>query len=966
MWFPKYFNSLTSTSLRRRPSRRRPPASRLRFEQLEDRRLLTFSPAVTYPVGISPQNVIAADFNNDGRLDVVTANYGSSSMSVLLGNADGTFQPAQNSAIAFGLGSSAVGDFNADGKLDLVNADADYVVVMLGNGNGALQPAGAFNLGSNADSVAVGDFNGDGKLDLGVTSNSSFALAKVLLGDGDGSFAAPIDSFLGYMYHTSVALADFDGDGNLDFATVNLDDGNVAVLQGAGDGRLGDPNSFNFGAYPNAVTAGDVNADGEIDLVTSNTAGNSVSVLLGNGLGSFGAAQIYAAGSQPHSVAMADFNGDGQTDLVTASTSPGTISVLLGASGGTFNPPVTVVAYPFDLAVGDFNGDGLADAVSAVPNSNHVSVLLNDGTWPALDVPSLTINNAMVTEGNTGSVNATFTVSLSAAYGQTVSVHYETAAGYSWNSATAGADYQAIAGTLIFAPGVTSQTVTVLVNGDRLGESHYYSYESFSILLSNPTNAFVADATATGIGIIVDDEPTVSIVDYVEGAEGNTGTTPFAFNVTLSAAYDVPVTVEYATADLTPDQQYWYGPGATAGVDYTATTGTLAIPAGQTSGTIIVLVTGDRIGEGYEAHELFSVNLSNPSGALLSYRQALGAIIDDEPFASINGAAMMLEGNSGTTAMTFTVSLSAVYDADVTVSYVTADLSALAGSDYQAATETVTIPAGQTSQTLTVLVNGDLLAEDDEEFLVTLTGASGLLLYDSSGFATIRDDDTPPTIGIGDSSIVEGNSGTKLMVFTVSLSADYGQPVTVHYQTANGSAAAGSDYTAASGTVTIPAGQTSKTFTIAVKGDRLPEPTETFAIKLSAATNATIVDSQGIGAIVDNEPRVSISDVTKAEGQKGKTTLFTFTVTLSAAYDQAVTMSYRTVNGTGTTGNDDYVAKTGTLTFAPGETMKTITIEVKGDSKKESNETFYLDLFGLSSNALFTKNRGIGTILNDE
>jgi hypothetical protein len=113
-------------------------------------------------------------------------------------------------------------------------------------------------------------------------------------------------------------------------------------------------------------------------------------------------------------------------------------------------------------------------------------------------------------------------------------------------------------------------------------------------------------------------------------------------------------------------------------------------------------------------------------------------------------------------------------------------------------------------------------------------------------------------------------------------------------------------------------------------------------------------------------PRISISDVTKSEGKKGKKTLFTFTVTLSAAYDQPVTMSFRTVNGTATTGNNDYVARTGTLTFAPGETTKTITIEVKGDSKREGNETFYLDLFGLSSNALFTKNRGLGTILNDD
>ena len=138
----------------------------------------------------------------------------------------------------------------------------------------------------------------------------------------------------------------------------------------------------------------------------------------------------------------------------------------------------------------------------------------------------------------------------------------------------------------------------------------------------------------------------------------------------------------------------------------------------------------------------------------------------------------------------------------------------------------------------------------------------------------------------------------------------------------------------------------SATFSVAVRGDRLGEPTETFAVNLTAATGATIGDVQGIGIIVDNEPRISIRDVTKSEGKRNKTTLFTFTVTLSAAYDQPVTMSFRTVDGTATRSDNDYVARTGTLTFAPGQTTKTITIEVKGDSKKEADEAFYIDQIG--------------------
>jgi hypothetical protein len=137
----------------------------------------------------------------------------------------------------------------------------------------------------------------------------------------------------------------------------------------------------------------------------------------------------------------------------------------------------------------------------------------------------------------------------------------------------------------------------------------------------------------------------------------------------------------------------------------------------------------------------------------------------------------------------------------------------------------------------------------------------------------------------------------------------------------------------------------------------------------SGSNDASVVLNDGIWSLLPPPPppaSISISDVTKQEGNGKKKTLFTFTVTLSAAYDQAVTLSYRTVNGTATTGDGDYLAKTGTLTFAPGETTKTITIEVKGDNKKEVNEMFYLDLFGNSSNSLFTKNRGSGTILNDD
>jgi probable HAF family extracellular repeat protein len=244
---------------------------------------------------------------------------------------------------------------------------------------------------------------------------------------------------------------------------------------------------------------------------------------------------------------------------------------------------------------------------------------------------------------------------------------------------------------------------------------------------------------------------------------------------------------------------------------------------------------------------------------------------------------------------------------------------------------------------------------------------AGQIVGSSNGHAVVLNPVASlPSLNIGNISVTEGNSGTTNAVFTVNLSDTSSIPVTVNYATADGTATAGDDYVSASGTLTFAPGETSKTITVLVNGDRLPEADETFLVNLSSSTNANISNSQGVGTIMDDEPRISISDVSKFEGKKNQQTLFTFTVTLSAAYDQAVTMSFRTSDGTASTRDKDYVAKTGTLTFNPGETTKTITIVVNGDSKKETDETFYLDLFGNSSNSLITKSRGIGMILNDD
>ena len=596
------------------------------FEAIEGRRLLSFSPAVNYPAGTGPQEVVTADFNNDGRLDLAVANSTSDNVSVLLGNGNGTFQAAKNSAAGDNPLSIAVGDFNADGKLDLAaaNGGTTGVSVMRGNGDGTFQAPSTIDIGSDPRSVAVGDFNGDGKLDIAATSNIYWpgyggyyygyygyyeGQASVLLGNGAGSFAAPVSSSLGAGYHTSAAADDLNGDGKDDFVAVNSDYGMATVALGASTGApLGTASSYNTGWYPQAVTVGDFTGDGNLDLAT---AGQTVDILPGLGDGTFqGVVRQFV---DPAAIAATDFNADGKLDVVTADPWTQVVSVMLGGGNGTLSPPTNHAAgtNPTAVAAGDFNGDGRADVAAANAGSGNVSVLLNNGAWPAANAPSVSVGDVTVTEGNTGTLNAVFTVTLSAASSQSVTVQYQTADGNAGTSATAGTDYQARSGQITIPAGQTSATIAVPINGDRTAENS----ETFSLRLTDASNAFTADGF--GLATILDNEPRISINSVVK-SEGNGKSSTMTFTVTLSVAYDQAVTVNYGTATGT----------ATAGSDYQAKSGSLTFAAGETIKTITVTIYGDKR---RESNETFFVDLFGASSnALIATARGTGTIFNDD------------------------------------------------------------------------------------------------------------------------------------------------------------------------------------------------------------------------------------------------------------------------------------------------------------------------------------------------
>jgi hypothetical protein len=671
-----------------------------------------------------------------------------------------------------------------------------------------------------------------------------------------------------------------------------------------------------------------------------------------NGRGDLGGIIDRLGGSAAYPQVRGLIRDDYSPDVTTNGWETYTLSTSThGTSSrwGDYNGAVAHEKYPNTwLIAGHMQSGGSGDTNTG---NNH-SKVMNYSIYRAEDDPSLpmlSIGDVTVTEGDTGTLNATFTVSMSASSSSTVTVSAVTSAG----TATSGTDFTATGPTtLSFSAGTTSKTFSVPIKGDTTDEDD----ETFSVTLSSATNASILDSTATGTISDNDAAPTMSIND-VTVTEGNSGSTSATFTVSLSAASGKSITVSAATANNT----------AASGSDYTATgPNTLTFSASTTTQTFTVAVLGDSTDE---ANETFYVNLTSGTNVTISDAQGLGTITDDDsaPTISINDVTVT-EGNSGSTSASFTVSLSAASGQTVTVSAQTANNSASSGSDYTAAgPTTLTFSAGTMTQTFSVPVLGDTLDEDDETYLVNLTTPTNATILDTQGIGTITDNDASPTLSINDVTVSEGNSGTVSASFTVTLSTQSGRTVTVAAQTANNSASSGSDYTAvAATTLSFAAGTTTKTFTVSVLGDTVDEANETYFVNLTSPTNSTTSDAQGLGTITDDDtsPTMSINDVTTTEGNTGSTNAV-FTVTLSTASGQTVTVSAQTANNTAASGADYTATGPSTLSIAAGLTTATFSVPVLSDVKDEDDESFYVNLTS-GTNVTVSDAQGLGTITDDD
>ncbi|AZR32733.1 autotransporter domain-containing protein [Xanthomonas vasicola] len=501
------------------------------------------------------------------------------------------------------------------------------------------------------------------------------------------------------------------------------------------------------------------------------------------------------------------------------------------------------------------NGDGATSDSFYLLDQDNNQVVFNITINPSRSA-SIAVSPSSANEDSGNSFVYTVTLSQTNTSATTVNL---TRSG----TATSGADYSGAVTSVVVPANTSSASFTVTPIADTTVEAD----ETVTFSVASGTGYSTGSPASATATIVNDDFPVASIA-VSPASVTEDGATNLLYTVTLDQPSPSALSIGFGVSGT-----------ATSGTDYAAMSSPLVIAAGQTTGTITIDPTADTT---VEPDETVVISLNTGSGYTVgSPNSATGTILNDDlPVLSINDVSVN-EGDAGTTNATFSVSLSAPADAGgVSFDIATADGTATAGADYVASSLTgQTIPAGSSSATFTVLVNGDTLAEPNETFFVNVSNVTGATVSDGQGLGTIVNDDAQPALSIDDVSVNEGNSGTTTATFTVSLSAASGQTVTVNYGTADGTATAGSDYVARSGTLSFAPGVTTQNVAITVNGDTAVEPNETFSVGLSGVSNATIARATGTGTILNDDAVVTISPASLPAATAG------------SAYSQTLTAS---------------------------------------------------------------------------
>ncbi|MCG8622843.1 MAG: autotransporter domain-containing protein [Proteobacteria bacterium] len=566
-----------------------------------------------------------------------------------------------------------------------------------------------------------------------------------------------------------------------------------------------------------------------------------------------------------------------------------------------------------------------------------MAIISDDDEAPTL---TLTPPPASVVEGSP----ASFTLTLSQPSGKNISVDYATEDGTATSASPS--DYTAITDTLIIPLGETTAQVPVLTTDDSLDEDT----ETFTLRITSPNNATIdnqagntnASFASVTASIADNDDPPAMTISASNSpvAEGDTA----LFTISLGAVSGKNISVEYATQNGT----------ATSPSDYNATSGRLVIPAGAINGEVQVAIADDDDDEGDES---VVMTLHNANNATLAGASAT-AIISDVPIGRVRLGESAISVDEGAGVATIPITLTPAQNSTVMVRVMTSDGTARAGSDYTAINEMITFEAGVTQHNLTLTINNDNLDEVNETLQVQLgdlnrgTTRTQLAVGATETIVTILDNDDPPSVRVSppDSATNEGG----MAVFTLTLAQPSAKNISVGYETRDGTAIAASDYTATTGAVFIRAGATTGEVRVPVLDDDLDEASETFALHLTRATNATIASDAGVAVAVINDtdgpPSVTIAPPLGAVDEGG---VARFTLTLNATSGKNISIAYTTRDGTAEAG-DDYTNTTGRLVITAGTTSAEVLVPVLNDDLDEANETFTLTLTNANNVTLAT------------
>jgi hypothetical protein len=523
---------------------------------------------------------------------------------------------------------------------------------------------------------------------------------------------------------------------------------------------------------------------------------------------------------------------------------------------------------------------------------------------------------------------ATITVTRGGGAASGTTVHYATSDG----TALAGSDYQATSGVLTFGAGVMARTFQVPILNDGIDEPS----QTVNLTLSAPGGGATLGPKSTAVLTILDNDVAGAVQYSAAAYSASEGAGSALITVTRAGGAAAQATVAYATSDGT----------ATAGSDYTAVSGTLTFGAGVLTQTFAVPITQDTIGEN---NETVNLSLSTPGGgATLGARStAVLTILEDETVLQFS--APQYSVSEAMPKVTIIVKRSGIVTGSSSVQYSVADGTALGGSDYTPiATGTLSFGLGQTIKTFTVPILNDAVAEGDEFFVVGLgSPTGGVLGPQATATVLITDNDAVLSFSAG---TYAGKEGGLPVPVTVKRTGNTTTTAVVHYATSDGTATAGSDYTAISGDLTFGPGMVSQTLKVAVLDDSVPEPTETVNLTLSLVSGSARI---GLGAavlsITDSEPQLAFSAAAYTASEA--VAAATVTVKRTGPMAPQVSVHYATSNGTAT-GGSDYTAASGNLTFGPGVATQTFLVPILADSTAEPPETVSLTLSGATGASL--------------